>query len=978
MSPKARFLSNLALNKQAIPKPLHHIAPILRKSIFIVLLFLLLPVSLAAHQNILASHQKDSLWSVVKSYYHTQSEKIARSQTDSLICGICQEKIECQWDIYITLIDHFEEEFKLKEAIGLELTLMKLVKQAGKLEKEADVHLNIHRFYDALGFRQVATAHLDTAILLYQKTKNHTGLIRSTSFRLMNSQDFLTPSSVLENYQKLIADCDSINNTKLAINLRVELLDFCLRKGLLEEAQRNLKILDQIPVSQPPNKRDFFLMRSRYSAWSNYFLQKGDTALGENMLLKSFQVAVEQPDPWHIVYTLRNLAELNLAKGIISEAETYLSRAKLKAQSFNQLDQLAHIYLLEVSIAEKQKNYRRALKALKKHNDYRLTQEAKQAGFDMQNHYLKLDKEALATEAKQKALALKLSTTRFRAILIISLLIFAFAVGLSFAYVRQRKVQKALSKQNKINEKQAKELKRTDALKAQFFTNISHELRTPLTLLSSPLRKLLQEGELSEKQMRLVETANNSVQQLSILVNQVLDFRKLETDLQAVHLKQTNLHSFLSATFQQFSSLAEQKKIKYHFYINLNKKLKAEIDPIKTQQILNNLIINALKFTAPTGELRIEAELKENKSLYFQISDTGCGIDPNDLPRIFDRFFQSSNPKKELAGGSGIGLAICKEYCEILGGSIAVQSELKKGSTFYLEIPIKQVDTSLSPKTKYAVASQNKPVISKSKNGSKEEKPEILVVEDNQELQKYIRLLLEDEYTVHTAENGQIALQDLENSPNTQLIISDLMMPIMNGYSFVEKVKNQKNTQNIPVIILSARTELESKLKALRFGIDDYITKPFHENELLARIRNLIENYKVRTSVDENTNSSPSKENVHPVSESDQHWLDGFETYIHKRLSNQNLTIPDIAYDFAMSESSLLRKLKVLVGMAPLQYLREARLDLARKKLEQGEVASIKELLPQIGFINASTFSRSFSKRYGKRPSEYLKESDDF
>lgn len=612
--------------------------------------------------------------------------------------------------------------------------------------------------------------------------------------------------------------------------------------------------------------------------------------------------------------------------------------------------------------------------------------------------------EQIASQARE------LQEERARRNLLIAIIFIVLLLILALAYFYLQ-----LQKANRKTEQQAHQLKDLDAAKSRFFANVSHELRTPLTLLLGPVRTLLKENQLTEKQNRLLQMANQSGKQLNQLVNEILDLQKLEMGKMELNQKPTGLPAFISRYVAQFESLAQRQQIDFSFETNLADDLVASIDPEKCRQILYNLLSNAFKFTPAEGRVKLTLNIGGTAPLpihqfanspihrlQITVSNTGPGIHPDDLPHVFDRFFQTSRPDKPAEGGTGIGLALCHEYARLFGGNISVESTPGKGSVFSVVFPVTLADTSqlsqpearpgaiemvVSPQVSPSARPVNEPANSTSK-------PAILVVEDNPELQDYIRLILEEKYHVVTAGNGQEALSVLNGELKMEngewgrprdisilhspfLILSDLMMPVMDGYQLLEKLKSDDATRHIPVIMLTARAEAQDRLKALRIGVDDYLTKPFDEEELLARIENLLVNYRNRQAAPEQKPDlqlppAETEEVDLALSASDQKWLEQFETYLLKNLSSDILSVSLLAQQFAMSESTLLRQLKRLTGLTPVQYIQEIRLDKARHLLENRTYDSIAKVASEVGYIDPRSFSRLFNKRFGKLPSDFI------
>lgn len=550
-------------------------------------------------------------------------------------------------------------------------------------------------------------------------------------------------------------------------------------------------------------------------------------------------------------------------------------------------------------------------------------------------------------------------------------LVLLLTAALAYFYVQLRKA-------NEKNRRQAEQLANLDNAKSRFFANISHELRTPLTLLLGPVNTMLKETSLSDKQRRLLKMARRNGEQLGQLINEILDLRKLEMGKMQLRETPTALHPFFQSYLAQFESLAERRQIKFSFDTTVQPGLVVNLDQKKCSQILSNLLSNAFKFTPADGRIAVELSV-ENGVLNLRVIDNGPGIHTDDLPHVFDRFFQTNRPDKPAEGGTGIGLNLCQEYARLFGGAIEVESMPDQRTVFRLHFPVTPVALPAAslPEAQYAgalpdagpaMAAQGSQMGSPVHTGNR---PGILVVEDNSDLREYIRMILSEYYDVVGVEHGQAALDwlaDAGHLDTVQLIVSDLMMPVMDGYRLLEKLKSSAATRHLPVIMLTARAEARDRLKALRIGVDDYLTKPFDAEELLVRIENLLKNRAMRLQEDQDETSPESDE----LSETDRDWLEGVEAYVQQNIDNSILSIPVLAQEFAMSESTLLRQLKRLTGLTPLEYLREIRLDAARQMLEKGKAASIAEIAAKVGYSDARAFSRRFRARFGKIPQDLL------
>ena len=499
-----------------------------------------------------------------------------------------------------------------------------------------------------------------------------------------------------------------------------------------------------------------------------------------------------------------------------------------------------------------------------------------------------------------------------------------------------------IQKDKTIIEGQATELKALNQLKSKFFANISHELRTPLTLLLAPMESIIKSNELSNRNFTYLQMMRQNGKKLLKRINELLDLSRLDADKLEINEAPTFLYPFVKTILSTFESAANLKGIQLLFRYQLGENIQVRLDDDKVEKIITNYLSNALKFTPKQGEIELIVSKKADK-LLISVRDTGIGVLPNDLTKIFDRFYQTNKDNQQE--GTGIGLSLCQELAKVLKGSVWATSNTdsnnsSKGSIFYLELPF--VET-FAPKE--VIPEENHipaPLVLPKKTTSitQQFRSNILVVEDNSDLRTYLSMILKEDYNVEVVENGKEALERLtvdgeqltesNRPPSTvhrlpSLIISDIMMPIMDGIQLLEKVKSTKELQRIPMIMLTARQSLEVKLEALRIGVDDYLTKPFREEELKARVANLIRNRQNRYNQDDDISTTHQLAKV--TSAPDLVWLKELEGVLTKNISNSNFKISDAADKIAISPRRLQQKIKEITGLTPKQYQRSIRLN---------------------------------------------------
>lgn len=598
-------------------------------------------------------------------------------------------------------------------------------------------------------------------------------------------------------------------------------------------------------------------------------------------------------------------------------------------------------------------------------------------------------------------------------VIVLSIIAFLSALFIWYKWrTRQLKIREAnLIKLVQIRtqtiSQQAEELKQLDKVKSRFFANVSHELRTPLTLILGPIGTVLKSKILVQKHTKLLRLAQHNGTALLQLINELLDLSKLESSKLELEEEPTILYLFAHQIVSAFESLAESKKIDFLFQYEAHSDLQVFLDKDKFQKIVNNLLSNAFKFTPKKGKISVQL-IDQNSCLLLKVKDSGRGISPEDLPKVFDRFFQTQMPNQVVKGGTGIGLALCKEFSNLFKGKIWVESTLGKGSTFHFEFPKKEILKSLTTeaaleletlkKDRNILVEAREDLETEFADGAKEtglntttlistlkHKTKILIVEDNHSLRAYLKMILEEFYEVYTAENGKEALNILapkisngkKETLNLELIISDVMMPIMDGFQLLEQLKASDEWWHIPVVMLTARAGLADKLKALRIGVDDYLTKPFEEEELLVRIANLLKNYKKRKI--ESQLVMPDLErkdkeinNAFFLSKEDQNWLQQLESVTLNHLHDSIFNVEQLAKLLFISRRQLQRRILTLTGLSPNSYIQEARLHKAKALLEKRTESSVKAVAFQVGIRSVKYFSRTYKKRFGKLPSSYL------
>ncbi|MCB0522740.1 MAG: tetratricopeptide repeat protein [Saprospiraceae bacterium] len=620
-------------------------------------------------------------------------------------------------------------------------------------------------------------------------------------------------------------------------------------------------------------------------------------------------------------------------------------------------------------------------KALYYHETYRNLQDSlfneknvRQVGRLEASYEFEKEKQELAFE-QEKELERQRSMRRLYLIALGVALLF---IGVIYRYYRSK--QKANAKLSKLNEeilRQKEKLEELDLAKSRFFTNISHEFRTPLTIISGMV------DQISEKPDLWLERGTKMVKQNTLgllnLVNQILDLRKLEANEMKVEKVNGDAVKYLRYLAESHQSFAASKGLQFHFLADAGE-IKTDFDPDKLLRIVSNLLSNAIKFTPEGGSIYLRVDEKSvdgNPALILRVQDTGVGIPAEDLPNVFGRFYQVDDSTTRKGEGTGIGLALTQELVKLLGGNISVKSVVGEGTTFTVTLPIlnesavkaENWDESglVIEKTILEPALVN-PASEESEFGTAG-KPSLLIVEDNHDVRQYLIACLEDDYQLAVAENGQVGI-DMAIEQVPDLIVSDVMMPEKDGYELTETLKNDERTDHIPIVLLTAKADLDSKISGLEKGADAYLAKPFDKRELLVRLEKLLE---LRKKLQARYTQLPDATGEAEMTSSPEHpFLQKFYGLVEAELSNAELSMDEICQKLGMSRSQVFKKLKALTGKSATALIRSFRLQCGKKLLATTDL-TISEVAYEVGFTSLNYFSVSFFEEFGERPSSFRK-----
>lgn len=540
-----------------------------------------------------------------------------------------------------------------------------------------------------------------------------------------------------------------------------------------------------------------------------------------------------------------------------------------------------------------------------------------------------------------------------------------FITFILFVIIRLKK-KHALNMLQQQHEMEIIKQHEMDESKMRFFTNVSHDLRTPLSLIITPLEKLLS-LELSSDIREHLNLIYRNAQILLDEVNQLLDFRKLDQEKAQLSPSYGNIIDSIQQSCSYFSSLFQEKKIKLTLTLN-SSPIEMNYDPNKLQRIMLNLLSNAIKYNVPNGSVSVTVDkilTTEGEQARIQISDTGIGIKDENKSKIFDRFFQEKHHTTSYVG-SGIGLHIVKEYVALHGGTIKVEDNIPQGSIFIINLPITgQIQIFNNQDNSTMTETQQQEYIIEKQDESP--KPSILIVEDNDDFRHFLINCLKSKYIVFEASNGKKALSILSQE-FIQIVITDLMMPIMDGTELCRKIKNDVRYSHIPVIMLTARSAEEHILSGLKEGADDYITKPFNLEIFLLRIQRILERTQYNHEKFKSVDISPADITITSL---DENLIEKAIKTVEENMDNSDFSVEDLSAAVNMSRGHLYKKLISITGKSPLEFIRILRIKRGRQLLEESQL-SISQISYQVG-LSPKQFSKYFKDEYGFLPSEFKK-----
>ncbi|MEJ2004082.1 MAG: response regulator [Cyclobacteriaceae bacterium] len=511
-----------------------------------------------------------------------------------------------------------------------------------------------------------------------------------------------------------------------------------------------------------------------------------------------------------------------------------------------------------------------------------------------------------------------------------------------------------LTERSRFHTAETQKLKELDEAKNQLFTNITHEFRTPITLISG-IAEQVKNREI-ESDAAMIQIQRQS-QRLLKLINQILDLAKIETNSLEVHFIQDDIVPFIKYIGESFQSAADSKGINFKTSIEMNS-MTMDYDPDKLEIILFNLLSNAIKFTPSGGSVELRAE-KADGILKISVRDSGIGISDNEFTRIFDRFYQVK--LDQYHEGNGIGLTVVKEFLNLLNGQITVESQPGEGSVFCVQLPV----TNQAPVQEF-VQKSTMEVGAPPTETSSDDLPLLLIIDDNPDMLNFLSGLLKRDYKILTSSNGKEGLEvAFEQIPD--IIISDVMMPEMDGFEFLKKIKSDMKTSHIPVLFLTAKADHPSRLEGLELGAEAYLVKPFDREELFIRLKKLLELRKILHRRFQELNFKP----VEPdnAGHLEERFMRKVQGIIDNHLDDESFSVQDLCRSLGMSHTQLYRKFSAVTDITVNKYIRRYRLHKAMELIKNSDL-NVTQIALEVGLSNPSYFSRVFTEEFGINPSK--------
>ncbi len=595
-----------------------------------------------------------------------------------------------------------------------------------------------------------------------------------------------------------------------------------------------------------------------------------------------------------------------------------------------------------------------------------------------------LENENLKAQAEATQATIERQNLIIISVVIIALLVAALALIAYRAFLIRKKQKEQAERDRDIIKKQSDRLIELDEFKSRFFQNISHDLRSPLTLILGAIEGVNADDEsyLTAKTKELLEVGYKNGKRILFMADEIRELTQLEEGKLQLKPYWVKVVPYLTLLTKMFSSAAEQKNIQLSFESDLAEDQLLHIDPYQFEKIIYNLLSNAIRHTPANGQITVSLGKNGGNSLKISVKDNGAGIPEKSIPYVFDRYYQPKGADYQAKEGLGIGLALVKELVELHGGQIEVISFEGVGSDFRMSFPLGSTDELVSgivpenleysrERSDMLASLENQkldaPIINVQFSEDERSKT-ILIVEDHPEVRKYISDIIDPFFKVIEAPDGKQAIKLLDKE-KIDLIITDLMMPWLDGFELLEHLKNDEKLKSIPALVVSARTDENDKLEVLTKGVNDFISKPFKRNELLLRIKNLFDK---QQQWDNQGSDALIINNQEKLEDIEKGIVEKLKKVVISRISDTNLSVSDLAYEVSASERKLYRLVKKITDHTPYEFIKEIRLQYAHRLISSKAVDSLSHAAREIGMSNVSNFKKQYEERFGINPSTLL------
>lgn len=844
-----------------------------------------------------------------------------------------------------------------------------------------NLHMNMGAVYEFWGQLDIAMQYYHNGIALVDKSRDPIGY---SSFLINIGNLYIQMGDAKKAIQYKKEGLAIFRERKLPYKTVITLNNLGEAYQIQKEYNKAIACFQEgLSISQKENFPDF--IAASCANLGSLYIELGELAKAKKHLTKALSIGRELEKDEYLAETLIFIGQLSQKEGRYYEANNYFIEClDISIETGRALyEKKAYEHLIEIQSVtgdyKKSFEYQEQLIAL---NDSLFSETSNSKMLELSTKYETAKKETenklLKEQQARSNIELKQKNTLVFGMIIILLLVCLMSYILYKSNLQRKDYNSLLTKEivllnknienKKVIEEQATQLAEVEKQKNILFTNIAHEFQTPLSIIQGLSRQVYKSDELYHTSKEYLQVINRNSAYLSEAVNKILTINSSNQTSEYFTPVRFVLSELIDFIIPEYIFAAKQKSITIETNIKDFSNIKIYSDLEKISTILKNLISNAIKYSNRNGHIALKYIDTNQKYHEIKVIDNGEGIAEDELPSIFDRYFQSNN---KIAGGFGLGLAICQDFIKSIDGEIKVESTIHVGTTFTVLIP-KNSTEELKSNNLYEFPEQSFPeeiALQKPSTHKVKNNIDILIVEDNLDFCKYLKSLLSEDYNLLFVHNGKEALE-LLNLKKPSIIITDFMMQEMDGLSLVKNLKTSKEFHQIPILMLTARNLTSDKIKLLRIGVDDYVTKPVEDEILIDRI-NLLLNIQEEKRFDINSHFLSNHEGGQ-ISVEDQNWLFEIEKTIFPLIKDFDLNLDKIASICNLTPRQIGRKIKTITGFTAKKYIQEIRYWEARRLLESKEESSVKIVSYTVGFKNVKHFSRKFKERFGVYPSDYI------